>query len=285
LTAYGARIGRPIRNQRSLRAFWLLAGGVALIAVGIALTLQSQRVRELNPAVIEHIEPEHVDPVTNIPIVGEAAPPPLIELPQEEAPQLLPVPPLDESDAELTGWLNELFDSETVARFLIPEAIVRNVVVTIDNLPRAQVILEQRPVAPTPGSFIAAGSDGELFIAAENFARYAPFVGLIERTDAATIVGFYRRFRPLFQEAYEELGFPGRSFDGRLLEVVDHLLGTPDVAGPIALVQPRVMYQYADPALEAQSAGRKWLMRMGPQNAAVMKAKLREIRAELETNR
>jgi hypothetical protein len=284
LTAYGARLGRPWpKRGGSPSTFWFLAGGIALIAVGIALTLKSQRVRELNPAIIEHVEPEHVDPVTNIPIVGVAPPPPLIELPRE-TPQL-PVPPLDESDGEVTGWLNEVFGSDAVARFLVPEVLVRNAVVTIDNLPRAQVIVEQRPVAPTPGAFIATGPDEQLFISAENFARYAPFIALVERTDAAAIVGLYQRFRPLFQQAYEDLGFPGRSFDARLLEVVDHLLGAPDLDGPIALVRPRVMYQYADPALEAQSAGRKWLMRMGPAHAAVMKAKLRAIRAELESYR
>jgi hypothetical protein len=43
-----------------------------------------------------------------------------------------------------------------------------------------------------------------------------------------------------------------------------------------------VMYQYSDPQLERQSAGRKLIMRLGPANAAIVKAKLREIRAELE---
>jgi len=41
------------------------------------------------------------------------------------------------------------------------------------------------------------------------------------------------------------------------------------------------MFLYADPALEAQSAGRKILMRMGRENEVKIKAKLREIRSEL----
>ncbi|HET7131776.1 MAG TPA: DUF3014 domain-containing protein, partial [Gammaproteobacteria bacterium] len=65
------------------------------------------------------------------------------------------------------------------------------------------------------------------------------------------------------------------------LEVVDHLLATPDVTEPVRLVQPSVYYKYADPKLEALSAGQKLLIRMGPDNAAAVKAKLREIQAEL----
>jgi hypothetical protein len=39
------------------------------------------------------------------------------------------------------------------------------------------------------------------------------------------------------------------------------------------------MYIYADPALESRSAGQKLLMRMGPDNAKAVKAKLTELRA------
>jgi hypothetical protein len=42
-----------------------------------------------------------------------------------------------------------------------------------------------------------------------------------------------------------------------------------------------VLYQYADPDLEARSAGPKMMMRMGSENAAKVKAKLQEIRREL----
>jgi hypothetical protein len=66
-----------------------------------------------------------------------------------------------------------------------------------------------------------------------------------------------------------------------LIEVIDHLLATPEVRDPVRLVQPRVMYEYADPQLQALSAGQKVLIRMGAANAAVVKTKLRELRTEL----
>ena len=94
----------------------------------------------------------------------------------------------------------------------------------------------------------------------------------------------YIRYYPLFQEAYEDLGYPGQYFNDRLVQVIDHLLQTPEVRGPIQLKQGRVFYEYADPALEARSAGQKLLLRMGAANEALVKQKLRELRVVVTTS-
>jgi len=195
-------------------------------------------------------------------------------------PRTLPLPPLDESDADMLGALTELFGQEAVTQFLVPERLVRNIVVTIDNVPR-QMAVNQRPIKPTAGEFITSGPEDALVLAPENYARYAPFISLVRAIDAKTLVSLYRGLQPLFQQAYEELGHPSAVFNDRLIEVIEHLLATPNVRDEIRLVQPSVLYRYADEQLEKLSAGQKLLIRMGPQNAAVIKAKLREIQAEL----
>jgi hypothetical protein len=55
----------------------------------------------------------------------------------------------------------------------------------------------------------------------------------------------------------------------------------PDVKGPVKLERPWVMYEFADPDLEARSAGQKILLRMGAGNAGRVKAKLRDVRRQL----
>jgi len=70
-------------------------------------------------------------------------------------------------------------------------------------------------------------------------------------------------------------------FNDRLVQVIDNLLATPDVKGPIRLVQPKVFYQYADASLENLSAGQKLLLRMGSANEATIKDKLRQLRADI----
>ena len=63
------------------------------------------------------------------------------------------------------------------------------------------------------------------------------------------------------------------------MAVIDHLLATPQPPEPLALVRPKVFWEYADPELEALSAGQKLLLRMGHENAALVRARLRELRA------
>jgi hypothetical protein len=104
---------------------------------------------------------------------------------------------------------------------------------------------------------------------------------LADAIDTGKLVGMYAHFYPLFQQAYQELGYPKGYFNDRLIEVIDHLLAAPDVKAPIRLVQPKVIYLFADPDLEARSAGQKLLIRAGSENAALIKAKFSDIRLEL----
>jgi len=174
--------------------------------------------------------------------------------------------------------LVDVFGAKAVTQFLVPENIVRHIVVTVDNLPRRKVAIELRPIKPTPGTTATASQGDITTIASANFERYAPFIKVVQNTDTKTLTSVYFRLYPLFQQSYEDLGYPGQYFNDRLVEVIDDMLKTPDVQGPIQLTQPRVFYEYADPKLESLSAGQKLLLRMGPANEAIMKAKLREFR-------
>mgnify|MGYP003790104379 CR=1 FL=1 len=131
------------------------------------------------------------------------------------------------------------------------------------------------------GKFAVNGPEESPVLDPANYARYEPLVQMVGSTDTKNLIAQYTRYYPLFQEAYESLGHPPEYFNDRVIQVIDHLLETPDVQGPIALTQPRVQFEYADPKLEALSAGQKTLIRMGSANAKVVKDKLRELRALL----
>ena len=157
--------------------------------------------------------------------------------------------------------------------------------VTVDNLPRKKTAVERRPVKATAGQTAATSQGGITTLSEENYARYAPLVRLVQSTDTKQLAATYFRFYPLFQLTYDDLGYPGEYFNDRLVAVIDHLLETPDVRGPVKLVQPKVFFEYADPSLEARSAGQKLLIRMGSTNATQIKAKLRELKNEVTTGR
>src|SRR5581483_3833601 len=209
-------------------------------------------------------------PVPQPAAAGEAAP---------------PLPPLNDSDQSFHESLTKVQGAAPIEKILVPGSLVRHIVATVDNLPRKKVALELRPIKSTSGQIVTAGDADKITLSPQNEARYAPFVDLVKSTDTKQLVALYFRFYPLFQQAYEDLGYPGQYFNDRVIQVIDNLLATPDVQGPIELTQPNVLFLYADPKLEALSAGQKTMLRMGPDNERVMKEKLRALREALATHK
>ena len=226
-------------------------------------------------------EPE---PVVEAPPPAPAEPEPVIENPVPPPPPLEepePLPPLEQSDELVAQSLAEVTGEAPVEAFLVPGDVVRKTVATVDNLDAKKLFPRIRAVQPAEGDFIATREDDRIVLSEANFERYDRIVGALDATSAEQLAAVYFRYYPLFQQAYVELGYPSAYFNDRLVEVIDHLLATPDVEGPIELRQPSVYYTFADPELEGLSSGQKLLLRMGPEHRARIKQKLREFRAQI----
>lgn len=191
-----------------------------------------------------------------------------------------PLPLLNESDGELKQALADLVGSDTLAGVLVKNEVISRFVVVVDSLTSRQVPGQINPVKPAADQFIVVKGSDTVVMSAENFARYDGYVAMIKEVDSAGLLTLYRRYYPLLQQAWKENGGEG-SFNDRMVEVIDNLLETPDVPGPVYVTKPEAVYLFEDPALESLSAGRKILVRMGSFNAAVVKEKLVELRSGL----
>jgi hypothetical protein len=233
----------------------------------------------------------------------QAAAPPAVPVPQEQAPaSSAPVAPEVrhplEADAkplepqEIPAALDGLLGPKAASTFLQTDNFARRFVATVDALGREHAPPAMWPVLPTPGRFTVEERPDGPVIAAENASRYTPLVLLAGTVDVAAAVSLYRRMYPLLQQAYRDLGFGDRYLNDRVMDVIDLLLATPaapesprlhleEVKGPVPSLRPWVRYQFADPELEALSAGQKILVRVGPVNQRRLKAKLAELRQEL----
>jgi len=258
---------RPyVRAERKAASWpWLVAAAVVL-AIGVAAYFQL--LQDLRPAA-PAATPAAPEPITQAPPPPPAEPAVRHPVPEAAAPSL---PTLDNSDSLARESLVDLLGRRAFDELVLPAHLVRRIVATVDNLPRRTAPRLVIPLASVPGAFTTA---------AENQARYAPFIRVLEAIDSQALVQRYVRAYPLFQRAYEELGFPGKYFNDRLMQAIDDLLAAPEPAIPPLLVQSKVLYEFVDPELEARSAGQKILLRMGIDNAHRVKAKLREIRSEL----
>lgn len=218
---------------------------------------------------------------------AEAAAPPAVGHPIETAPAALaaddaaPLPALAESDSALRAAIGGLVGEQALVDFFQMTGIAAKFVATVDNLPRSKVATKILPVRGPGGALLVEGDGEARVIGAGNAGRYAAHLALLEMVDSRRAGAQYVRFYPLLQQAYRELGYPQGNFNDRMVAVIDHLLATPAVEGPVRLVQPKVLYEFADPDLEARSAGQKLLLRMGTANAERVKGKLREFRRQI----
>lgn len=283
---WSARDERPwVRPEESTSSWWVPAIAIALVVgIGIAAVWHfggplGWSVSEAPPApqaLAEPPPPAPAPPPQPEPQAREPIPEPAPQAPEK------PLPTLEKSDPMARDSLSGIVGRRAFAEFLLPEHLVRHIVATVDNLPRETASRRTMPFKAVPGRFAVEGTGGDEFTLDDaNFKRYAPYVRVLATLDAKALVSNYVRAYPLFQKAYRELGYPGGNFNNRLIEAIDDMLAAPEVAAPVKLMRPKVLYEFADPDLETRSAGQKMMIRMGGANAAKVKEKLREIRAEL----
>ena len=255
------------------RRDWLIFAAV-LIAIAAGVFVWQRRPAEAPvraSAVPAQSAPKHA--------AGSA---PSIQFPVGQSPDPS-LPSLEQSDTAMRALLASLFGRNVFEEYFSPQQIIVRIVATVDNLAREKAAQRLMPVKPASGHPVLAGQGETRTLAAANAARYRPYVAMLDSVAPAKLAAAYVRFYPLFQQAYRDLGYPSGYFNDRLIEVIDHLLAAPELKGPAGLVQRKVLYEFADPELEARSAGQKILIRIGPENAAKTKAWLREFRRQLTT--
>lgn len=248
----------------------ILGGIAAWYFSGLKTAEDHPSVVSLPPSQVSQPEPKATFPVEQIPV---------------QDPELtLPLPALGESDQELTERLATLVGAEVLGTYFVLEQIINRIVATVDSLDSRQLAPLVMPLKPASGKFRTIG--GEIWrIHPANAQRYSPYVRIAASVDTARVMDLYVSYYPLFQEAYADLGHGDVYFNDRLIEIIDHLLATPEPEGALLLIKPEAVYLFAVPELEALSAGQKLMLRVGSSNSAVVMDKLLEIRAALTSQR
>jgi hypothetical protein len=215
--------------------------------------------------------PEAPPSETGAPAHPVAVPPPAVALPA-----------LGDSDALALSTLQAL--AASLAPWLVSEDFVQTFVVTVDNLTAQKLPPHRRLVKPLGGNFLVLHDTGSLHIDPANAARYAPVVNALTAIDPARVAERYRELYPLVQQAWVELGNTESYFNDRLIAVLDHLTAATPPTEPVALVQPKVFYRYADAVLEGESVGRRALFRLGAEQMRRVQIWLGALRKALATS-
>jgi hypothetical protein len=257
-----------VERRQGRRALGWLVAMVALTPVVIGFVAY----RLLHPAAPPVGAPA---PVATEAIAPATPPPPVVL--QPTIPPRADLPQLDASDALVRKLAAGLSAHPEWTKWLLNDRIVRRFVAATDNVAEGRSPNAHVGFLAPKEPFRADERGDASTIDAATYRRYDAVAAVVASLDANGCAKLFAQTRPLFQRAYDDLGYPDRRFEDTLAKAIRHLLATPDLP-PSATVRHSVKsWKYTDPRFEALSPAQKQLLRMGPDNVRRIKQKLREI--------
>jgi hypothetical protein len=191
------------------------------------------------------------------------------------------VPPLDASDSVVRMLVQALSESPAIMAWLPTNGLIRNFTVVVSNIADGATPAKQLRVLRPSAAFRSVDRDRATFVDPRSYERYTTIADAVASIDPAAAAKLYATLKPRIEEAWRDLGGSNQSFDHTLERAIDALLETPVVDSPPRLRPKGIGYAYADDRLEDLTAAQKQLLRMGPRNVRIIKARLREIAVAL----
>jgi hypothetical protein len=267
---------------------WIVLIVIALAVVGLLSYFLYFRPSQESPPSVPPAAEEKPSIVQEKPeerVVKELPPP---VSPQPKAAEEKPSPPapivkMAESDAWIRQNAKNLSPHPRFLDWLKVGNFIRIITVVVDNIaegksPRSHLGF----LAPAKG-FEVMEKGKKLYLDPSGYKRYNPIGDVFSSLDTQKVVQTYKVLKPLFQQAYRELGYPKKDFQDTLMRAIIVLLLTPAVQGDIPLEEEErgINYRFADQELEGLMDAQKHLIRMGPDNSRKIQSKLFQIAVAL----
>lgn len=260
--------------------------------VYLALTFESPdatRTVEIDRPIPRPVESVPVAPTstaepTPAPVITEAAPVQVVETPAEEPSE--PLPSLSNSDSVVLARLASMELGASLLRMLAPDDLIRKFVVFTHNVAQGELPQLEYPLRRIETAFVVRDVDDNLYtMDPATHRRFDTLIDTLVALDPEQAVRVYRALRPLFQEAYAEIGYGDRNFDDTVIRAIDQIMNARDETGPFQLIKPTVAYLYAEARIEDMSPVEKQLLRIGPDNTAKLRGRLPAYRERLQAGR
>ena len=242
---------------------------------------------EITPVVQEEViaEPEVIVPVKTETII-EPTP---VETPVEveiEPEIVQPVlPELDVSDDFVVAKVTEISWRKELLSLMLTDDLVRRIVVFTDNFSRGEMAYSHLPLKPLTGQFAVKPSVDETQdnyqFNESNFTRYADYIELLHSFEPEALASNFIQMKPLFEQAFAELGYPEQTFEQVLNRAIDRVLDFNVPSEQPTLIQPSVIYKYEKPEFESLADADKFLLRLGKENLLQLKAIALEVDNQL----
>jgi Protein of unknown function (DUF3014) len=251
----------PARPRAASAGVWV-AAALLIAAAGVAIYLAfGWRPAQAPPAAAR---PAAAPATESLPPLGGTA-------------DAVTIPPLDASDTVVRSLVQALSDSPAVVAWLPTKGLIRNFTLVVANIGDGATPAKHLKSLQPSSAFRVVERDGNTYVDPRSYDRYNVIADAVASIDPAAAAKLYATLKPRIEEAHRDLGGQNASFDRTLTRAIVALLETPIVDNPPRLRPKGIGYAYADDRLEELTAAQRQLLRMGPRNVRVIKARLREI--------
>ncbi|AZG74960.1 DUF3014 domain-containing protein [Shewanella livingstonensis] len=188
-----------------------------------------------------------------------------------------PLPALAESDDFVEAKTLAIANGMKIAPMILKKDIARQFVVFVDNLAQGDIVHKASPLKGPDTQFTVSEITNKTYLNPDGYHRYDLYANFIEGLNDKDLVATYTELKPLFAEAFIELGYNDIDFDKRMQQAFSMIASAPIIEEPIELSSISVNYKYVDPNLEALPNAQKLLIRMGPDNTRKIKAAVKKL--------
>jgi hypothetical protein len=196
-------------------------------------------------------------------------------------PQPIALPALDASDGLLRTLVSALSKNPTLARLLATKGVVRGAALAVVQIGDGRTP-EEPFKALRPASHVAITGSASGPIDPASYARWNAAAGALTSVSPADAAQLYVNVKPLFDEAYIDLGHPGGNFDTAIARAIELLAETPDAPAGTALVRRTNYLDYEDASLRALTPVQKQFILLGPEHRRAVLDWLRQFAAALD---
>ena len=224
-------------------------------------------------AEVEGVTPVAVEPA------AEPVPEPQPELPAEPLPEPDPLPKLDESDDAIRDAIADIPLGTAGQQYLLPGNIIERSASLIYLMAQGDVPYKLLPVSRPKAAFPISDDGTQVVTDPAGFERYDAMTQWLQGLDLAALLSSLESFIPLFREAWSYYGEDPAAFDMAIVTMLDLVIATPEInLSEARLIRREAVWIFEDPAIEGLSPIQKQVLRMGPANAEIVKAKAAEAR-------
>ena len=223
-------------------------------------------------------------------IAAPPAPPPAPVITELEEPVVEPAPPppaaveeplprLEESDDAVRDAVGDIPLGTAGQQYLVPGNIIERSASLIYLMAQGDVPYKLLPV-PRPKAAFPISDDGTQVVTdPAGFERYDALTQWLQSLDLESLLSSLEWFIPLFREAWSYYGEDPAAFDMAVVMTLDLVIATPEVdLSEARLIRKEAVWIFEDPAIEGLAPIQKQVLRMGPENAEIVKAKATEAR-------